>query len=553
MLRLGGKGRIHTQMLFGLTMLFIVVTILAIGSFQGVAKFRKLTKNIRARATELPLSAELNEKVSDLRVTLYRYRFRKSELGGFVTPAQRNDELWLGQQFTTELAAVENALARYGKQLKAGQASDPMIGDIHQEMETVTKIQEALARIKTLWEIEDCVLGDPAGTGIGEELADLQVYTSQLPGFMSDRMDAFHDHARTEYRTWMFISGITTVLAVSLILFLVQRFHIWIFKPLQILLTGSRIVAAGNFTHRIELPRNDEVAELAAAMNEMTNNFRLIRDDLDRQVQLRTKEVVRSEQLASVGFLAAGVAHEINNPLASIAWSAEALESRLREILPAIQESALHENKTELAERAVDEDDLRILERYLSRIQEEAFRCKGITDSLLDFSRLGEMEKQPTDLGELIHGVIEMVQHLGKYRRKTITFSGNQRVEAAVNPQEIKQVVLNLITNALDSLEEDGAVSVELRTRGSQAEIRVTDNGCGMTAEVLKHLFEPFFTRRRDGQGTGLGLSITYQIIADHGGTIEPASAGPGHGSTFTITLPLVYHEKETERLLQVA
>ena len=106
--------------------------------------------------------------------------------------------------------------------------------------------------------------------------------------------------------------------------------------------------------------------------------------------------------------------------------------------------------------------------------------------------------------------------------------------------QEMKQVALNLITNALGSLDSGGTVEIEVLAEGPHAIFRVTDDGCGMTSEVQKHLFEPFFTRRRDGQGTGLGLSITYQIIEEHGGKIVPHSAGPGHGSTFTITLPLV-------------
>ena len=116
-----------------------------------------------------------------------------------------------------------------------------------------------------------------------------------------------------------------------------------------------------------------------------------------------------------------------------------------------------------------------------------------------------------------------------------------------MNAQELKQVLLNLVTNGLDSLEPGRVVTVELGRTATHAQIIVRDNGCGMTPEVLKHLFEPFFTRRRDGQGTGLGLSITYRIVEEHGGRIEATSAGPGRGSQFRVTLPLVqsqHHEK---------
>jgi len=101
-------------------------------------------------------------------------------------------------------------------------------------------------------------------------------------------------------------------------------------------------------------------------------------------------------------------------------------------------------------------------------------------------------------------------------------------------------VALNLITNALSSVDEGGTVEINLTAENGQAVLRVTDDGCGMTQEIKQHLFEPFFTRRRDGQGTGLGLSITYQIIQEHGGDIEPSSEGPGKGSTFVVRLPLL-------------
>jgi signal transduction histidine kinase len=186
-------------------------------------------------------------------------------------------------------------------------------------------------------------------------------------------------------------------------------------------------------------------------------------------------------------------------------------------------------------------------------IQTEAFRCKEITEKLLDFSRMGDVRHQATDLRELIQGVIEMVRHLGKYQGKQIRFPPGGPIFASTNSQEIKQVVLNLITNALDSVETGGMLSIELDSTGDFAEMTFTDNGCGMTDEVLEHLFEPFFTRKRGGQGTGLGLSIVYRIVADHGGQIDAASAGPGQGSQFRVTLPLANTHKESRHRYQAA
>jgi signal transduction histidine kinase len=282
-------------------------------------------------------------------------------------------------------------------------------------------------------------------------------------------------------------------------------------------------VAGGDFDYQLKLETHDEMSELAAAMNDMTLRFRTIRDDLDRQVQQRTKQVVRNEQLASVGFLAAGVAHEINNPLASIAICAESLEGRFRELL---------------ADQSGNEQT-NVVGDYLRMIQSEAFRCKGITEKLLDFSRIGPPKRQPTELRELVQGVIDVIGHLGRYHGKHVTFSDGPAVVAPVNGQELKQVVLNLLTNALDSLDDDGRVEIRLEARNQMAELSVADNGCGMDDETMERIFEPFFTRRRAGQGTGLGLSICYRIVSDHGGTMEARSPGPGQGATFVVHLPL--------------
>jgi signal transduction histidine kinase len=332
---------------------------------------------------------------------------------------------------------------------------------------------------------------------------------------------------------------------VGLVAWLLKFFYDGVVRPWRTVIRGSRRVASGDFDHRVDLDTHDEMAELAAALNAMVSRFKEIRDDLDQQVRERTKEVVRSEQLASVGFLAAGVAHEINNPLQAIALCAESLQSRLHDIIAT--DDVLPDGE--------HNEEITVLRKYLRRIQDESFRCKGITEKLLSYSRLGDAEKHATDLNTVLSDVIDLVKTISSYRGKRIEFSPGNPLIARIVPHEIKQVVLNLITNALDSLDTDGVVQLELRRAGSQAELIVTDNGCGMTDEVKKHLFEPFFTRRRDGHGTGLGLSITYRIVQDHGGTISATSAGPGQGSQFRITLPVNQHEERSSstKALQAA
>jgi two-component system, NtrC family, sensor kinase len=139
------------------------------------------------------------------------------------------------------------------------------------------------------------------------------------------------------------------------------------------------------------------------------------------------------------------------------------------------------------------------------------------------------------------------VQHLQNCKGKRVDFRPLGPILAWANAQEIKQVFLNLVINALESMEEGGTLSITHSQRDGQTELVFKDTGCGMTPDVLENIFEPFYTRSRTGKGTGLGLSISHRIISQHGGDIEAASDGPNQGSTFTLRLPIQAPANPTE------
>ena len=525
-----GRWPIRVKLLVGLALLVLLVGVLSSSGLYAIYAYRSLVKDLSWRADEWPLSTRLNQRVAELRATV-------DELSGLraagcgVDAASAPVRLRMAwEEFRTRLDEVGRALDAYRNQLEHKLRAGSPIADDQPEWATVHRLETVLERIRQWEQRQQWVLAEGQLETLHGELTQLQGLAAELPSHLHRKIRGLTDGVRYRYR--VLIVGMWVTSAASALIFgmFLRLSYQWVFRPLGVLIAGSRRVAAGEFGHRIHLDTRDEMAELGEAMNQMTARFQAIRDDLDRQVQERTKQVVRSEQLASVGFLAAGVAHEINNPLASIAMCAESLVGRLAGVLDS------------------SHPDHDVIRHYLQMIQSEAFRCKEITEKLLDFSRIGQSQRQRIDLVALVQGVVEMVGHLGKYQRKRLELQAAGPVIVAVNPQEIKQVMLNLLTNALDSVEDGGWVRVVIARGDEGAEVEVIDNGCGMTPEVLEHVFEPFFTRRRQGQGTGLGLSISYRIVSDHGGTITAESAGPGRGATFRVRLPLAEGKEATYR-----
>jgi len=246
-----------------------------------------------------------------------------------------------------------------------------------------------------------------------------------------------------------------------------------------------------------------------------------IRDVTERRN--RELQLLQSEKLSSIGMLAAGVAHEINNPMTSVAGYAEALQRRFRD-------------DPSLA------GDLRLIDfpKYLDVIVREVYRCKGIIDSLLSFSRKSEGEFGGVDLNEIVAEVLELVRH--RCRDGKIMLRDN--LEALLplvrgDASALRQVFLNLIMNSIQAIEEEGSVTIETRYAEGQVVARVIDTGIGISPESMDQIWNPFFTTKVVGQGQGLGLALTYDIIKKHEGEIEVQST-VGTGTEFMLKLPLL-------------
>ena len=230
-----------------------------------------------------------------------------------------------------------------------------------------------------------------------------------------------------------------------------------------------------------------------------------------------------AEKLAAIGQLAAGVMHEINNPLATIAACAESLTLRLDDL------------------REDGRPTPRDGDEFLRIIDNEVHRCKRIIDGLLDFSRPKALTKSTANINEVVEHTLFLVKHHARFKKMRVETSLADRLaQVTANREQLVQVFMALLINAVDAMDEQGTITIRTRRgRGLREAVvaEVIDEGIGISRADASKIFEPFFTTKAPGRGTGLGLSICYGIIADHGGRIEVDST-PGAGSTFRILLP---------------
>jgi len=531
------RWRIRHKLILGLGLVVGIIALLLAGTLKGLLSYSDTVKSIDSKVQEQARAEEFMEVVNRLGVPIVRSPVLRPEPSSAEdlpsTPSDLPDEKGRLQKAIQE---ARERLVVYEKQLQftLDRRRDPDQG--YTELGIIEKLHQYFDELEKAITIQ---LEVGPSSGILVEKSQVKAAIGRLGDTSNYLRNVIYDNIQTRvreakgyYRNTLIIVISTSACGILLMAGLLHFFYGWVFYPIRDLEAGAERVARGDFDHRIEVHSGDEMEELAEAFNNMTSRLQEMYRDLAHQVNERSRQLVRSERLASVGFLAAGVAHEINNPLASIAFCSEALESRITEVT------------------ARSPRDGEVITKYLKMIQQEAFRCKAITQRLLEFSRSGERRRESIDLAELIQSVLDVVQHLQNFKGKQVTFEPPAPVGAHVNTQEIKSVILNLVVNALDSMDENGQLTIALRQRDAMAEIVFSDTGCGMTPEILDNIFEPFFTRSRTGKGTGLGLSISHRVITQHGGEIEATSPGLNQGSTFTVRLPLQPAEPVKEESL---
>ena len=328
---------------------------------------------------------------------------------------------------------------------------------------------------------------------------------------------------RSTQQALLVVCSLGILLGTAVVWFLVRKAT----QPLRALRDSAEAVGRGDFSRRVQVQSRDECGELARVFNQMTENLKSSREQLEMTVDtLKTTQaqLIQSEKLSGIGEFVAGVAHELNNPLTSVMGFSELL-------------------------KRADQDPQH--QRFLEMIHKSALRCQKIVQSLLSFARRHQPERKLASLNELIEGAVEILQYQMRTGNIEVTTRLDRELpKAMVDSHQVQQVFLNIINNARQAIEAHrpaGWVRITSERQGDRARVIFEDSGPGIPEQNLLKVFDPFFTTKDVGKGTGLGLSLCYGIIREHGGTITVRSK-PGEGATFVIELPLVMNPDAAEQ-----
>ena len=300
-------------------------------------------------------------------------------------------------------------------------------------------------------------------------------------------------------------------------------------NPINRLLAATEKITGGQYGQRLSVSGSAELASLADAFNEMSSTLQnkdqqvsqhlTALEQANRDLHQAREEAIRTEKMASIGLLAAGMAHEIGTPLASIMGYADLLSS--------------------------EQPDSPALQDYASRISKDCARIDRIVRGLLDYSRPRNSSDGSSDIKQVVNASLDLLTQQGAFKHVKIKMAIDEGLpEAMADPHQLQQVLVNLFLNSRDALSADGTLTVGASRQNRQVCINIEDNGTGIAEEHLRHIFDPFFTTKPPGKGTGLGLAISARIIEGFGGRIT-VSSRLGSGSCFSVCLPLVRSGEE--------
>jgi len=350
-----GQWRIRHKLMLGLGLVVAVMAILLGGTVYGLLSFRKTTNLMESKVNELHLLHDFKAAINELATGVMPEKARRDQL---IERAFLLDKIDAALKKLDECRTYVQDTADRGHSDDKGwtQGNIDALGTILLRM-----------RMKVNQDTSEMGVNHSLDTSLRsrcqDEIKELIRTTQDWEKTIYDKVTDTKREARSDYTQSFWIVGTTSVLSILLMAGLLRFFYNWVFHPVRDLMQGVERVAQGHFEYTIDIKSGDEMQELAAAFNDMTGRLREIYRSLAQQVNERSRQLVRSERLASVGFLAAGVAHEINNPLASIAFCSEALEARLAEILAAGRGMT-----------GAGRADSEVIFKYLKMIQEEAFR-----------------------------------------------------------------------------------------------------------------------------------------------------------------------------------
>src|SRR5205823_1951427 len=319
---------------------------------------------------------------------------------------------------------------------------------------------------------------------------------------------AFNDGMNYEaWRRYLVFSVISALVPNLLLVLLVLR---TISRPLQRITLAAIEVTKGGYGTEVDLRKsNDEIGVLADSFNEMS---RKMASDID-ELQRLYEQLIRTEKLASMGTLAAGVAHEVNNPLASI--------SSLIQMM--------------LAQEDLPQDTSEKLKLISAQIQ----RITQVTTDMTNFARARPAARSDVDVNKIIETSLRLASFDKNFQNLEIDTSfAVDLAHVFADDDQLQQVFLNLFLNARDAMPDGGTLSIKTSQSGDGLRIEISDSGGGIDENVANQMFDPFFTTKAAGKGTGLGLAVCYGIVTAHGGRIEAGSNGLG-GAKFTVILPL--------------